>query len=116
MSNGGGSGGGCRAPSWCRQSSKDDSYLVVHREAARHIPHQGSNYCRRSSKDDSYLVVHREAARHISHQETASPRRKGALMAQDLPNHVIWIQYHRETASEDGDLVDTVVMAVSPVA
>lgn len=110
-------------PSWCRQSSKDDSYLLVHHDAARQIPQQEPSWCRQSSKDDSYLLVHQDAARQIPHQEPATPKRSvmarrnpsGPANQHDLPSRVKWIPFNRETASKDGDLVDAVVMTVSPV-
>ena len=78
--------------------------------------------CRQSSVDDSFLVVDQDAAKRISHQAVAPKGsklvhaiRSGArkMQQQVVPRRVIWIQYHPDSASAEGDLVDSVVLAVS---
>lgn len=79
----------------------DDSYLVVNQDAARHIPYQA-------------LVVPpkgQSLARAIKMQ-AGGARRKLLGRQQIEPRRVIWIEYHPDSASHEGDLVDSVVSAV----
>ena len=93
-----------------------DTAACAAKREGRAEPGDHVDFCRQSSMDDSYLVVNHPN----SIPEAASVRRKAPAKPLRLQQHlttsslrVKWVEYQPDSASSDGDLVASVVSAVS---